>query len=115
MSASDWWLVPEIVVSRHNGLYGNLEDEIDYARAVRRLGAAAVRDLVYFHPGRPSLDPDPALDLSAITPDILALYRAHRRPVRFLPEDVVPEHRGDPRAPAVLAAASSAEACGYSE
>ncbi|HXH06556.1 MAG TPA: penicillin acylase family protein, partial [Vicinamibacterales bacterium] len=99
---------PEIVVSRHNGLYGNLEDEVDYARAVYRLGADAVRDLVYFHPGTPSLEPDPAVDLSLITPDILALYRAHRRPIRFTPEDVVPAHRGRPQALALLNGAAFA-------
>jgi penicillin amidase len=101
---------PEIVVSRHNGLYGNLTAEIEYAQAVRLLGPSRVKELVYFHPGEPSLEADPAVDLSAITPAIIELYTAHRAPVRFLPEDVLPEYRSDGRAVQALALAGRSTA-----
>lgn len=101
---------PEVVISRHNGLYGNLTAEIEYAQALRLLGAARVRELVYFHPGEPSLAVDPAVDLSAISPEIIELYAAHRAPVRFQAEDVRPEYRGDPRALAALEVSTEASA-----
>ncbi|MEE2635600.1 MAG: penicillin acylase family protein, partial [Acidobacteriota bacterium] len=85
---------PEVVVSRHQGLVGNVTAEIDNARAVAELGADAVKELNYYY-GDPDLGLDPAIDVSLLTHDILELYRAHRRSVRFEPEDLVLDSRGD--------------------
>ena len=85
---------PEVVVSRHQGLVANVSAEIRNARAVALLGADAVKELNYYY-GDPDLTLDPAVDASLLHDGILDLYRAHRRSVRFEPEDIVQAHRGD--------------------
>jgi len=79
---------PEIVVSRHQGLFSNLTQELDVARAVQAIGAAKVKELSYFHPGDPILEPDPTLDLALLHDNVLRLYRAHRSDIVFEPEDL---------------------------
>jgi len=93
---------PEVVISRHQGLLGNIGAELSTGRLVARIGAEAVRRLEDFGPGEPILDLDPAVDGAALSQDILRLYDAFRGSVRFLPEDVAPEHRGDAAAFAYL-------------
>ena len=99
---------PEVVISRHQGLVGNVTSEIANARAVALLGADAVKELNYYY-GDPDLTIDPAIDVSLLHDDILDLYRAHRRSVRFRPEDVASAWRGDADAFARLAAAMPSE------
>ena len=84
---------PEVVISRHQGLVGNVTSEIDNARAVALLGADAVKELNYYY-GDPDLTIDPVVDVSLLTDDIFGLYRAHRRSVQFQPEDVAAADRG---------------------
>ena len=85
---------PEVVISRHQGLVANVAREIDNARAVGAIGAEAFAELSYFI-GDPDLTIDPAIDVSLLDDGILDLYRAHRRPIAFAPEDVAVAHRGD--------------------
>src|SRR5262249_55684609 len=85
---------PEIVISRHNGLYRNITQEVQYAQLVHLLGANRARELLHLHPGQPDLQPDAAVDLSLISEAILESYKASRAPVAFRPEDVQPEYRG---------------------
>ena len=99
---------PEVVISRHQGLVANVTSELRNARAVARLGADAGKELNYYY-GDPDLILDPAIDPSLLTDDILDLYRAHRRSLRFQPEDVVAEHRGDQETFERLAAAMPSE------
>ena len=99
---------PEVVISRHQGLVSNVSSEIRNARAVALLGPAAVKELNYYY-GDPDLALDPAIDVSLLSDDILTLYRAHRRGLRFQPEDVVAAYRGDPETFALLAAALPSE------
>ena len=99
---------PEVVVSRHQGLVSNVTSELDTARAVAALGAARVKELNYYI-GDPDVSIDPAIDVSILDDDILALYRAHRRPIRFQPEDVSLVSRGDAATFDRLAAAMPAE------
>ena len=89
---------PEVVVSRHNGLFRNVNQEVQAARLVRALGEDRARELLNLHPGRPLLAPDPALDLGVIREGVLARYKASRTATRFRPEDVVPGYRGEPLA-----------------
>ena len=108
---------PEIVVSRHNGLYRNVTQELDYARLVHLLGAAPARELLSLHPGHPTLEPDQSLDLSILSDALIETYRASRAPVRFRPEDVGPESRAkaagvDREGPAIAAAESDPDAQG---
>jgi len=80
---------PEVVISRHNGLFRNINDEVSLARAVHLMGPEETRDLLDLHPGNPSLNPADGLDLESIPNSILELYREARSAVRFEPEDIV--------------------------
>ncbi len=100
---------PEVVISRHQGLLGNIGQELSTGRAVAVLGAEKVKDLSGFGPFEPELALDPAVDGALLGADILELYDAFRAPMRFHPEDVVAGRRGDPEAFARLAAALPGE------
>jgi penicillin G amidase len=93
---------PAVVISRHQALLANVELEVSLARAVHRLGAERVRELMYFQGGDPEIAPDPALDLSAIPEDVLAVYQAFRRPLQFVPDQVAAEFRAPVTARAQL-------------
>ncbi len=82
---------PEVVVSRHNGLFRNAGDEVRLARLVRRLGAPKVMELLRFVPSDPRLEAAPGLDLSLIDPEVLELYRASRGSPEFRPQHIVDE------------------------
>jgi penicillin amidase len=79
---------PEVVISRHNGLFRNVSDEVSLARAVHLMGPEKLGDLLDLHPGNPNLDPADGLDLGSIPGSILGLYREARSAVRFEPEDI---------------------------
>ncbi len=100
----DYW-TPAVVISRHQGLLGNIQLELRTGLAVARLGADAVNRLAWFHPRTPDLHLDAAIDASLLKPRILDLYNAYRRRVTFLPEDVLPAWRRDQVALAALNAA----------
>ena len=89
---------PEVVISRHQGLLGNIGSELRYGRAVAAVGAEAVKRVANFHPGDPDIELDPAIDGALLSQDILGLYNAFRGSVRFRREHLVPEHRGDEEA-----------------
>ena len=80
---------PEVVISRHQGLLGNIQQELAVARAVAVLGPEKVKELLWFHPGDPDLRLDPLIYTPLLFEDILKPYTAYRKPVRFLPEDIV--------------------------
>ena len=89
---------PEVVISRHQGLLGNIGSELRYGRAVAAVGADAVKRVANFHPGDPDITLDPAIDGALLSQDILGLYNAFRGSVRFRPEHLVPQYRGDEEA-----------------
>ena len=84
---------PEVVISRFNGLLGNVETEINMAQAVKALGAEKVKDLEYFQPGDPDLSIDPAIDTSLLSNDILKIFRAFRTQLNFTADELSPEYR----------------------
>jgi penicillin G amidase len=84
------------VISRHNGLLGNLPQEVNMAQAVRIMGAEKVKDLSEFYGGDPKLDVDPAIDLSLINRNIIAPYTAFREPIKFTPDEIAAEYREQP-------------------
>ena len=87
---------PEVVISRHQGLLGNIDDELAYGRFVAHHGAALLQKVEWFHPApAPKLDLDPAIDGAALDAPILALYEAFRAPMRFQPSDITVAYRGD--------------------
>ncbi len=81
---------PEIVVSRHNGLYRNVTEEVEYARLVHVLGADRARELLNLHPGRPELKPDAAIDLSLISDAVIESYTASRARSASVPRTSCP-------------------------
>jgi penicillin amidase len=88
---------PAVVVSRHAGLLGNVEQELTYTRAVAAVGAMKMKELSNFHPGDPNLTIDPSIDTKLLDAPILARYQAFSSPIRFRPEDLAPNARGDVR------------------
>ena len=84
---------PAVVISRHQALTANLTQEVNYLRAMRAIGPAAMRELMYFQGGEPVFTPDPAIDLKTFPDDVLQLYSAFRESVDFEPRDVAAEFR----------------------
>ena len=88
---------PDVVISRHQGLLGNIDEELAYGRFVAHHGSALLAKLQWFHPGpgEPKLDLDSSIDGAALDAPILALYDAFRAPMRFKPGDIAVAYRGD--------------------
>lgn len=80
---------PEIVISRHQGLLGNIGEEILTARQVATLGAGKVKELDVFEPGDPLLDIDPSIKAELLFDNVTELYDAFRKPLTFTPADLV--------------------------
>ena len=64
---------PEVVISRHQGLLGNITTELNYGRAVAAVGPDVVKSLRVFEPRDPLLELDPAVDGDLLSQDILGL------------------------------------------
>jgi len=79
---------PEVVISRHNGLFDNAVSEIPFARSVLAIGPEKLGEFLDLQPGNPDLKPAEGLDLSRLTDEVLALYREARSPLLFAPEDI---------------------------
>ncbi|MGI9543998.1 MAG: penicillin acylase family protein [Cyclobacteriaceae bacterium] len=80
---------PEVVISRHQGLLGNITQELNIGQAVAKVGPDKVQQLQWFHPKEPQLSLDPSIDGALLKSEILALYNAFRKPVRFEPNDLL--------------------------
>ncbi len=87
IKAGRW--TPELVVSRHQGLLGNLPDELAIGRAVALLGAEQVKKIKVFEPGEPNITLDPAIDPQGLLEDIVGPYEAFRKSISFQPEDLI--------------------------
>ncbi|MBT8298241.1 MAG: penicillin acylase family protein, partial [Maribacter sp.] len=83
----------EVIISRHQGLLGNITEELDIGRAVAKVGAKKVKEYLWFHPKDPKIDIDPAIKGDLLSDDILELYNAYRKPIKFKPGDIVPKYR----------------------
>ncbi len=91
ITPGDW--TPAVVISRHQGLLSNINQELTIGMAVHAASADLVKELSYFHPGEPDIDLDPAVDGSLLSSDILDVYNAFRGPIRFRPEHVGEQYR----------------------
>ena len=100
----------DVVISRHQGLLGNIGEELAHGRYVARHGAGLLKKVDWFHPGpgEPALDLDPSIDKEGLFEPILDLYNAYRGPVRFQPSDVQSAYRGNEEAGRRLAAIQAA-------
>ncbi len=87
IKAGRW--TPDLVISRHQGLLGNLPDEVSTARAVSLLGTNEVKKIKVFEPGQPRLELDAAIDSQGLFENVIELYDAFRKPVTFAPEDLI--------------------------
>ena len=74
---------PEVVISRHQGLLGNIGSELQIGRAVAILGEEKVKKLLWFHPKEPILKLDSKINKELLFEDILEPYFSFRRPVEF--------------------------------
>lgn len=91
-------IVPEkwtndVIISRHQGLLGNIQQELQIGRAVAKLGEDKVKELQWFHPKDPDISLDPSINRELLFDNILELYDAYRKPVQFSSSDVIPEYR----------------------
>ncbi len=84
---------PEVVISRHQGLLGNIEEELQIGRAVATLGETKAKDLFWFHPKEPDLSIDPSINTDLLSDDILELYKAYRQTVTFQKGDIIPAYQ----------------------
>lgn len=84
---------PEVVISRHQGLLGNIGDELTIGRAVAKLGPEKTKDLFWLHPKEPDLNIDPKINANLLSDNILELYDAYRQTVKFKKEDIVSEYK----------------------
>ena len=73
----------EDVISRHQGLLGNIEQELNIGRAVSLIGEEKVKELMWFHPKDPDISLDNDLIYEDLKQDILRLYNAYREPIEF--------------------------------
>jgi penicillin G amidase len=74
---------PEVVVSRHNGIRSNAEQELSIGRALAHVDAQKIKELLWFHPGDPDLTLDPAIDPNWLAADLLDLYLAVGEDIPF--------------------------------
>ncbi|MCP4725752.1 MAG: penicillin acylase family protein, partial [bacterium] len=82
-----YW-TPEVVISRHNGLYRNVMREVSLAMDVDAIGLDKYLESAVFEPADIDLKIAGGIDLSDITQDVLGIYAARRR--NFIgPEDIV--------------------------
>lgn len=93
---------PEVVISRHQGLLGNIGAELRIGRAVAKLGTKTVKELYWFHPKNPDISLDPSIDKDLLFDNILAPYNAFRRSLRFRLTDIQEEFRNSNEAIALL-------------
>ena len=83
---------PADVISRHQGLLGNIEQELNIGRAVSKIGEEKVKNLQWFHPKYPELKLDENITEQDLDNDILKLYKAFRKPIEFKKEYLVKKY-----------------------
>ena len=83
---------PEVVISRHQGLLGNINQELNIGRAVATIGPNAVKKLMWFHPREPNITLDPSITKEVLALDILELYQAYRKGIEFEAADLLPKY-----------------------
>ena len=85
----------EVVISRHQGLLGNIQEELNIGRAVSLIGEDLVKDLLWFHPKEPSLKLPDDITYEDLKQDILRLYDAYRDPIEFKEKYILEKYRNE--------------------
>ncbi len=88
----------EVVVSRHQGLLQNVNQELNYSRIVSLIGAEKTKELHHFHPFDPVLEIDPFIPNELLFKDIIAPYEAFRSALSFSPADIKEAYRNNMKA-----------------
>ena len=83
----------EDVISRHQGLLGNIEQELNIGRAVSLIGEEKVKELMWFHPKDPDISLDNDLTYDDLKQDILRLYNAYREPIEFKKDYILDKYQ----------------------
>ncbi len=84
---------PRDVISRHQGILANLQDEVRFARAVVVMGEKKLNELIPFEPGDPNLTLDPLIDKASLFDSVTNIYGAFRAGLKFKPEHLAPAYR----------------------
>jgi penicillin amidase len=82
-------LKPEDIISRHQGLLGNLTDEWETALVVHQIGEDKTKEINWYHSNNPDLRLDSLVKVILSYPDVMDLYKAFKRPVNYIPEDII--------------------------
>jgi penicillin amidase len=90
----EFW-TPELVISRHQGLLGNITEEVNTGRAVALLGQQRVMQFQVFEPGVPNLELDASIDGQGLFEDVIGIYNAYRKPLTFEPQDLLAHYNSD--------------------
>jgi penicillin amidase len=85
----------EDVISRHQGLLGNIEQELNIGRAVSLIGEEKVKELMWFHPKEPDISLDNNLTYEDLKQDILRLYNAYREPIKFKKNYILDKYQSE--------------------
>ena len=85
----------EDVISRHQGLLGNIEQELNIGRAVSLIGEEKVKELMWFHPKEPDISLDNNLTYEDLKQDILRLYNAYREPIEFKKNYILDKYQSE--------------------
>ncbi len=80
---------PDLVISRHQGLLGNIAEEVRLGRAVAKIGSAKVKALSVFEPGDPDIELDSKIKKELLSDSVITLYEAYRKPFRFHQENLL--------------------------
>jgi penicillin amidase len=86
---------PDVVISRHQGLKGNVNRELQYGMAVAKIGVEKVKELMWFHPNDPILELDDQIDGSLLSEKILELHNAYASGVTFEEQDIDKDYLDD--------------------
>ena len=84
---------PDVVISRHQGLLGNIEDELNIGRAVSIIGEKKVKDLMWFHPKEPKIELDKKINKQLLFENFLKPYFDFRKDVKFRKEDLIEKYQ----------------------
>ena len=85
----------EVVISRHQGLLGNIDQELNIGRAVSLIGENKVKELMWFHPKDPDISLDNNLTYEDLKQDILRLYNAYREPIEFKKNYILDKYQSE--------------------
>ncbi|MFT3936610.1 MAG: penicillin acylase family protein [Chitinophagaceae bacterium] len=66
----------------------NVAEELNIGRSVAAIGDKKVKELLWLHPGNPSLQLDSAIEGSLLNKDILALYNEWHKDIQFTAADI---------------------------